>query len=290
MPKQNAIVVAAALAALLPLLPVGAAAEETRTPLRLAMMDMMPTGGGGMQQGSAGMGMDDGMRMGGMQAQPAQGGAGMPGMGQPGAAPQPGTAHSPARSGQQGGMGMGGMRMDDDMTRMGGGVPAQGQAQMPVGQMPQQPMSQAQMPGCMPMMQNMMRMGAPQQGTGMGPMGGAMADGMPPSGSSAARLEGRIAFLRTELRVTPAQAQAWEAFANTLRSGREHLDAARAALQESTTAADPMARLESYENHLRARTEAIHLTRMAFNTLYGQLDDAQKRMATTTMLPFIGAF
>ena len=113
---------------------------------------------------------------------------------------------------------------------------------------------------------------------------------MQPSGSSAARLEGRIAFLRTELRITPAQAQAWEAFANTLRSGREHLDAARAALQEGTTAADPMARLESFENHLRARTEAIHMTRMAFNTLYGQLDDAQKRMATTTMLPFIGAF
>ena len=51
-----------------------------------------------------------------------------------------------------------------------------------------------------------------------------------------------------------------------------------------------MTRLESYENHLKARTEAIHMTRMAFNTLYGQLDDAQKRVATTTMLPFIGAF
>ena len=51
-----------------------------------------------------------------------------------------------------------------------------------------------------------------------------------------------------------------------------------------------MTRLQSYENHLRARIEAIHMTRMAFNTLYGQLDDAQKRVATTTMLPFIGAF
>ena len=51
-----------------------------------------------------------------------------------------------------------------------------------------------------------------------------------------------------------------------------------------------MARLESYENHLKARTEAVHMTRMAFNTLFGQLDDAQKRMATTSMLPFIGSF
>ena len=109
-------------------------------------------------------------------------------------------------------------------------------------------------------------------------------------GSSAARLEGRIAYLRAELRITDAQAPAWETFAAALRAGREHLDAARAALQESGTGADPMTRLQSYENHLRARTEAIHMTRMAFNTLYGQLDDAQKRVATTTMLPFIGAF
>ena len=162
-----------------------------------------------------------------------------------------------------------------------------------MGQMPQQPM-----PMCS-MMQNMMRMGAAQQamptmqdGATPGAMMGMgdMANGAQSMGSSAARLEGRIAFLRTELHITDAQASAWESFANTLRTGRDHLDAARAALQDGATAIDPMARLESYENHLKARTEAVHMTRMAFNTLFGQLDDAQKRMATTSMLPFIGSF
>ena len=176
---------------------------------------------------------------------------------------------------------------------MGGGMPAQNQ--MPMGQMPQQPM-----PMCS-MMQNMMRMGAAQQamptmqggaspGANMSMGMGAMADGAQPMGSSAARLEGRIAFLRTELHISDAQAPAWESFASTLRTGRDHLDAARAALQDGTMAIDPMARLESYENHLKARTEAVHMTRTAFNTLFGQLDDAQKRMATTSMLPFIGSF
>ena len=211
--------------------------------------------------------MMDMMPMGGATArQPAPGGA-MPGML---------ATQAPAAGGST-----------------GGGMPAQNQ--MPMGQMPQQPM-----PMCS-MMQNMMRMGAAQQamptmqggaspGANMSMGMGAMADGAQPMGSSAARLEGRIAFLRTELHITDAQAPAWESFANTLRTGRDHLEAARAALQDGATATDPMARLESYENHLEARTEAIHMTRTAFNTLFAQLDDAQKRMASTTMLPFIGSF
>ncbi|MDN3563572.1 Spy/CpxP family protein refolding chaperone [Paeniroseomonas aquatica] len=143
----------------------------------------------------------------------------------------------------------------------------------------------------MGMMRDMMRSGAMPQGMQGGAAAGmgAMGNG-PPTGSSAARLEGRIAFLRMELRITDVQAPAWDTFASTLRAGREHLDAARAALQDSGTAADPMARLTSFESHLRERTEAIHMTRMAFGNLYGLFDDAQKRTATATMLPFIGAF
>ena len=266
MPRLQTALAAAALAAFVPLVPLGAAAADGDAPVRLAMMDMMPMGSGAQQ------------------APP--GGAAMPGM----LGPQAGT---PA----QGGM------MDDDKMRMGG-MAGQGQAQSqtPMGGAPgqpqsQMPMGQAQQPmaGCdmMAMMRDMMmRRGAMPQGMqqggaapGMGSMGGDQ-----PIGSSAARLEGRIAFLRTELHITDAQAPAWDTFANTLRAGREHLDAARTALQDSSRAADPMARLASFESHLRERTEAIHMTRMAFDTLYRQLDDVQKRTAAATMLPFIGAF
>lgn len=256
--NQRPLLLAAALAAIVPLSLSGAAAETRPLPFQLAMMDMMPTQPGG------GMGDDDRMGApGGMQQAPGGGQTGGPAM--PGGAPgmqqrQPAQAQ-PAP---------GGMRMgnDDRMTTQGG--------MGPVAAPPQQ-QPQAMMGGCqamMQMMQTMMRTGS----------------GMPGAGGSAARLEGRIAFLRTELHITDAQAPAWDAFAATLRSGREHLDAARAALQESGSAADPMARLASFENHLRERVEAIHMTRMAFDTLYGQLDDAQKRAATATMLPFIGAF
>lgn len=254
--NQRPLLVVAALAAILPLSLSGAAAETRPLPGQLAMMDMMPTQPGGN------MGDDDRMRMpDGMQQAPGAGQAGGPAM--PG-----GASGMQQRQPAQMQPAPGGMRMgDDDRMGMPGGM---GSASGPQQQ-------QAMMGGCqsmMQMMQGMMRMGG----------------GAPATGSSAARLEGRIAFLRTELRITDAQASAWDAFAATLRSGREHLDAARAALQESGSAADPMARLASFESHLRERVEAIHKTRMAFDTLYGQLDDAQKRAATATMLPFIGAF
>ena len=261
MPRLHPTLAAAALAVLVPLLPLVAVAADRDAPVRLAMMDMMPMGGAAAQQAS----------------------------------PMPGMPSAQAGPPAPGGM------MDDDKMRMGG-TQGQAQSQMPMGggtpgqAQPQMPMGQAQQPmaGCdmMAMMRDMMRRSSMPQGMqqggaapGMGAMGGDQ-----PTGSSAARLEGRVAFLRAELRITEAQAPAWDAFANTLRTGREHLDAARAALHDSGRAADPMARLASFESHLRERTEAIHMTRMAFDTLYRQLDDAQKRTATATMLPFIGAF
>jgi len=254
MSRRQPTLATAAFAAILPLLPSGAVAADRDAPVLLAMMDMMPMGGGAQQ------------------ASP------MPGMPGAQAAPPPG-----------------GM-VDDDKMRMGGATgQSQAQSQTPMGGAPGQAQPGMPMPGCdmMAMMRDMMmRRGAMPQGMqqggaapGMGPMSGDQS-----MGSSAARLEGRIAFLRAELHITDAQAPAWDTFANTLRAGREHLDAARAALQDSGRAADPMARLASFESHLRERTEAIHMTRMAFDTLYRQLDDAQKRTATATMLPFIGAF
>ena len=242
--KANFIALGGGAAVLLLLsMAPGKAADVQDERLRLAMMDMMPMGGGGSAQQPAGS---------------------MPGMlGAQPASPAPG-----------GGMG-------NDMMRMGGAAQPQSPMPMPM------PMGQPQqrMSGC-PMMAPMMQGGAMPQGM----QGDAGMAGAQPMGSSAARLEGRIAFLRTELRITNTQAPAWESFAAALRTGREHLDAARLALQGSATGTDPMDRLASFESHLRERTEAIHITRMAFSTLYVQLDDVQKRTATTIMLPFIGSF
>lgn len=252
------------------------------------MMDMMPMGGGAAanqapmaQQAQMPMQpMQQMQPMQPMQPQPMQPMQQMPA----GQMPMPAQPSVPQAPMQMPTQGAGQMQ-----------APAS-QPGMPMQQMPMQPGAGGAMSMCpmmtmmMQNMQNMMRMGGGQPSS-MPPSDGSAAMGAPMGGgNSAARLEGRIAYLRTDLRITDVQAPAWEAFAAALRSGREHLDAARDSLSGANAAADPMVRLQAYESHLMARTEAVRSTRLAFNTLFAQLDDAQKRAATTTMLPFIGTF
>lgn len=126
------------------------------------------------------------------------------------------------------------------------------------------------------------RMGMPQGpgGMGMGPgMGGQPLD----------RLDGRLAFLHAELRIAQQQMPAWDAFAAALRSARDHLAEARAALQDGEKATDPLGRLEAYERHSAARLKALHDSRIAFARLYGTLDDEQKRTADELVVPLLSS-
>ena len=126
------------------------------------------------------------------------------------------------------------------------------------------------------------RMGTPQMqgGMGMGPgMGGQTLD----------RLDGRLAFLHAELHITQQQMPAWDAFAASLRSARDHLAEARTAMQDGNKATDPLGRLEAYERHSAARLQALHDSRMAFAKLYGTLNDEQKRTADELVVPLLAS-
>jgi len=195
-----------------------------------------------------------------------------------------------------GGMSM----MDDNMNRMGG------QTAPPSGggmQMPQQPsqggQSGMQAPsgapgsnmndGMMRMMDGMMRMMNDSMRMRSG--GGGMGPGMAPASGPidvTDRIEGRLAFLRAELRITDAQSVAWNAFAEALRASRRHLLEARQVLEQPMAA--PVDRLELHERHLNARLEALRAARIAFGQLNAILDDAQKRTANELVVPFIATF
>jgi hypothetical protein len=103
------------------------------------------------------------------------------------------------------------------------------------------------------------------------------------------RIEGRIAFLKTELQITDEQMTDWNVLAEALRSGRQHLVEARKFLvmDDKTTSADRLAR---YEGHLTERLEAIKSARAAFVQLYPTLGDAQKQTADAILLPLIATF
>lgn len=92
--------------------------------------------------------------------------------------------------------------------------------------------------------------------------------------------EGRIAFLKAELKITDAQAKAWDGVAAAMRRGA----AARTALREEmrgrgdqpVTAVD---RLALRDKAMAVRAENGKAFTAAFTTLYAQLSDEQKKAA-----------
>ena len=85
--------------------------------------------------------------------------------------------------------------------------------------------------GNMPMMndmKNMMGSMSAMHSMGMMHMMGMMGRGMDGM-ATIDRVEGRIAFLRAELKITDAQADAWNGFADALRTNARKLAEVRAA-------------------------------------------------------------
>ncbi len=193
----------------------------------------------GATMGPGGMGM---MGMG-------QGGMGMMGMG--------GMRQGYAGPG---GMGPGGMGMMGNMM---------GMEMMEMGAMGQGVAPQAQ-PGYQPGMQMPMSrpMGPATMGMGRGPMG--MRAGM------VDRVEGRIAFLRAELKITDQQTTAFNEFADALRAGAKRHNEMRQHMMTATTSG-MTARLEEHERLLNARLESTRAVRVAMGRLQAVLTEEQRR-------------
>ena len=107
------------------------------------------------------------------------------------------------------------------------------------------------------------------------------------------RVEGRIAFLRAELRITDAQANAWTAFADVLRANAKKLSEISASMmgkpgdaqQPALTMAD---RLDRQEQWLLARLEGTRAMKSAFVKLNETLSDEQKKAANDLLAPHMG--
>jgi hypothetical protein len=150
---------------------------------------------------------------------------------------------------------------------------AQGMGPGMMGGMPMMNM----MGGNMPMMDMMRMMG--MSGPGMGGMG------------TIDRVEGRISFLRTELKITNAQENAWNAFADALRANAKRLGDVRGSMMPSTgqqQAATLADRLELQERWLLARLEGTRAFKAAFVSLVSVLSDEQKRTANELLAPHMG--
>ena len=130
-------------------------------------------------------------------------------------------------------------------------------------------------------------MGHMMRGRGRGPMMGYGEDAM------LDRIDGRLAFLKTELKITEAQSEAWNEMATTIRMTSEiHNKMMREMMKEMHDGEffkKPLPdRLVLHETHMEARLEQIKAVREAVDKLYVVLDDTQKKAADEIMLPTMG--
>ncbi len=122
----------------------------------------------------------------------------------------------------------------------------------------------------------------PGFGPGHGRMGGYGRGFGPGAGfvDPAAAVEGRIAVLKTELKIGAQQENAWNAYAQTLRDQSQAMQAWRNSRNASGSALE---RSDDFAKHLRDRAQSAEKVNAAFKNLYASLTPEQKAISDRGM-------
>jgi len=158
-------------------------------------------------------------------------------------------------------------------------IPAVAQQQMQPGQMMRPGMQGGQ--GMMP--------GYGMRGHMMG--SGSMMDGMDGRmmghgymmGGPGMHVEGRLAFMKTELGITDAQQGVWNTYADAVRASAGSMQQMHDMMMSGNWPASLPERMEFHEEMMAARLEALRTLRKVAVPLYEALDEQQKRVADTIM-------
>ena len=96
-------------------------------------------------------------------------------------------------------------------------------------------------------------------------------------------VDGRIAFLKAELKITPAQEAQWQQVATAMRENASALDQTIAARQNSGTM-NAVQRLEAREQFAKLHADNDARLLAAFKPLYASLSPQQQQMADKLLL------
>lgn len=107
------------------------------------------------------------------------------------------------------------------------------------------------------------------------------------------RIEGRLAFLKTELKITEAQTPAWDKLATALRTTAETHGAMMKShmkeMHDGSFFKKPLPdRLTFMHTMMSARLEQVKSVHAAVTELYATLTDDQKKEADKIALPMMG--
>jgi hypothetical protein len=148
------------------------------------------------------------------------------------------------------------------------------------------PAQTAPTPQAAPGVPSPMRPGMGPGGMSMGGQGGMMGPGGMMGGPvmsmmhGSERIEGRLAFIKAELKITEAQEKLWADLAGTLREAAAKMQQAHRGMQAmsgSPATMTPPQLLEQHERNLALRLEATRTVKAALGPLYAALDEQQKQ-------------
>jgi hypothetical protein len=130
-----------------------------------------------------------------------------------------------------------------------------------------------------------MMMGQGQMGPGMMPMTNMMMRGR----SGPEHIEGRLAYIKTELKITDAQTPQWNAFADAARANAKAMSEIRGAMMSRQGAPATLPERLALENKAAtAHLEALKKTEDAAGKLYGVLTEEQKKVADSIIIGPMG--
>jgi hypothetical protein len=125
-------------------------------------------------------------------------------------------------------------------------------------------------------------------GMGWGMRGGRGPWGRGPDGMLD-RIEGRLAFIKAELKITEPQSAAWNELAGIIRTAaKQHNERMKAMFSGETRAKTLLERLDTQEQFMAARVEEIKQIKGSLKALYALLSDEQKKEADHIVLPMVG--
>jgi periplasmic protein CpxP/Spy len=104
--------------------------------------------------------------------------------------------------------------------------------------------------------------------------------GHPVAGKNAEeRVERRIAELRVQLRITPAEQQQWDQFAGVMRENARDMDQIFIQRAQQLGSMTALQNMQSYEQLAEAHAQHLQKLVAAFQTLYVAMPDQQKQLA-----------
>ena len=101
-------------------------------------------------------------------------------------------------------------------------------------------------------------------------------------------VDGRIAFLKAELKITPAQETQWQQVATAMHQNANALDQAIGTARDQRGTMDAIQRLTMREQFAKVRAENDARLLTAFKLLYASLSPEQQQMANDLVIPHHG--